>query len=149
MFFINRAWTTPKSFLSIDGKIETKKNYPAEVVFLKIKSFGSGDEVTMLIDAHTLRAVGYGAQELLVQGRSDFRNFTEKNGVRKQLSWGAQGNRYYLNLTQTDAKGATELAHLFGPYALRAFTKTVSLFCDTLEQGVYTAQCAGAFHGSR
>lgn len=150
MFSINRAWSTPKSMLSLDGRIEVKNNHPAEAIFLKIMRFGSDKQsITILLDAHALRALMHAALELRHTGSVTFKKFTESNGTKNILTLAADGNAFYLNLEQRRDEQSLKLSHLFGNYSLLAFADTVKLFCDAVENAVFAAQSSGGRHGAQ
>lgn len=141
MFSINRAFSTPKSILSIDAKLETKQGRAAEAIFVKINHFNDGRDVTMLFDAHALRALSIACGELHATGASAFRKYTQKGGCRSTLSLGRKEAVYYINIERRCGEKSERLEHPFGTYSLQAFAQTLALMCDETEKALFAQQC--------
>lgn len=149
MFSINRAFTTPKSVLSVDAKLELKKGRPHEAVFVKINHYEEKREAAMLLDAHALRAFALACGELRETGQSSFRKYTQSGGCRSTLSCGRSGEAYFINIERSCAHGTVKLEHIFGHYSLPAFTQTLTLMADETEKALFAAQSKqeGGSHG--
>lgn len=147
MFRINRAYSSPKSILSIDAKLEEKeekqsrKKYWSEVIFFKINHYKQKREINMLFSAHDLRALSIALEDLHATGQSNFKNYTAKDECKNTMTLGAEEGTFFINIERSCQNDQTfKIEHIFGSYSVRAFTQSLRLMADQIEKAVFAAQ---------
>lgn len=124
----------------IETKASTSSKYPycEDIIFLEFSEgknssggfvYDTKNKISMMINSDELRCLMYGCKELLKNGKSDYKNYSDPglsssttNGSKKVLTLGLSQNTYFINIEMGNRKVSIN----FDKY------KLLSL-CDTLE----------------
>jgi len=142
-----------KNLFAVSAKIEMHRKEPrnvyTDVVFLELTedfSGGGNKKITMKVTAHDLRAMSYGIRELLKNGKSSYRKFTDPSkagneGNKNQLSLGMLVNddkipTYYLN----HLSGSKKLGFGFDAYSIASISDALLLIAEETDKALFYYQ---------
>lgn len=125
----------------IETKASTSSKYPycEDIIFLEFSEgknsstgkfkYDTDNKISMMINSDELRCLMYACKELLKNGKSDYKNYSDPglsssttNGSKKVLTLGLSQNTYFINIEMGNRKVSIN----FDKYKLLSF-------CDTLE----------------
>jgi hypothetical protein len=136
-----------KNLFVVSAKIEYKKFY-SDAVFLEFTenfSEGNNEKTVMLVTANDLRALSYGIRELMKNGKSNFKKYTDParaggEGAKNELNIGllneAGKTTYYLNYSS----GSKKIGCGFDPYLFVALSDTLLLIAEECDKALFFYQ---------
>ena len=95
MFICQRLYNK-KNLLIINAHIEDKNNNIKERVYFEFyQNYDRSKAIKMVLNITDLRAFVYALKETAKTGKSEWKKYTESNGVKKQITLNSQ----YINAT--------------------------------------------------
>jgi len=94
MFVCQRIYNK-KNLLIINAHIEEKENIKERIFFEFYQNYDRSKAVKMVLNITDLRAFVYALKEVAKTGKTEWKKYTESNGIKKQISLNFQ----YINAT--------------------------------------------------
>lgn len=143
-----------KNLFAVSAKVEkinsaNERPVCVDVIFLEFtEDFASGGmtKKVMKVTSHDLRSMSYGLRELIKNGKSQYRKFTDpnlagRNGSKNELNLGIEQKdgkpaSYYINLVT----GGKKIGCGFDAYALAALSDALLLIAEESDKALFYHQ---------
>lgn len=118
------------------------KIYEDVVFFEFTEGYDTNKKVIMALSSSDLRSMVYGIRELLKNGETSYRKFTDPklaggSGAKKEISFAKDEKKnYYINLTS----GVGKVGFAFDVYAFAGLIDSLILIAEETEKALYWYQ---------
>ena len=133
MFVCQRVYNK-KNLLIINAHIEDKDNNIKERVYFEFyQDYDRSKAIKMVLGITDLRAFFYALKEVAKTGKSDWKKYTESNGIKKQISL----NNQYINATDGKLKIGIAFS---GVHEILAIADDFSSIANEVEKKLFEYQ---------
>ena len=133
MFVCQRLYNK-KNLLIINAHIENKDNNIKDRVYFEFyQDYDRSKAIKMVLGITDLKAFSYALKEVAKTGKSDWKKYTESNGIKKQISL----NNQYINATDGKLKIGIAFS---GVHEILAIADDFNSIANELEKELFNYQ---------
>ena len=133
MIFVCQRSYNRKNLLVINAYIEEKETIRERIFFEFYQGYDRAKAVKMALSITDLRSFSYALKDVAKNGKTEWKKFTENNGVKKQITV----NNQYINATDGNLKiGIAFLSR----HELLAIADDFMYFSNEVEKKLYEYQ---------